>query len=112
MVPVTNQKRQRFDPLATSSAPRSLVRVDLFRTVIDVQELPPGADLRRAPADGIEFLHRAGWTIEGVSYSGTFVRRGNERHYLSIVPPIPGFLLARCGVFARPPRDLEIGRHL
>ena len=41
----------------------------LFRRVIDVQELPPGADLRRAPAGGIEFLHRAGWTIEGVRYS-------------------------------------------
>jgi hypothetical protein len=89
-VAAMNQKRQRYDPLATSSATRWLVRVDEFRNVVAVLELPAGTDLRQALADGMESLRREGWEIEGVSFSGTFVTRGCDRHNLSILPTDPG----------------------
>ena len=84
-----NQKRQRYDPLATSSATRWLVRVDEFRHVVDVVELRPGTDLRQALAAGIEKLRSEGWLVEGVSFSGTFARRGGDRHNLCVVPTDP-----------------------
>lgn len=68
---------------------RWLVRVDLFRAVVEVVELQPGTDLRRALAAGIDRLKREGCRIEGVSYSGTIVSRGGVRHYLSVVTTNP-----------------------
>jgi hypothetical protein len=69
---------------------RWLVRVDLYRNVVDAVELRSGTDLRQALTEGIEQLQRDGWDIEGVSFSGTFVTRGAVRHYLSVVPTDPG----------------------
>lgn len=37
-------------------------------------------------AQDIEALRADGWTIEGVSYSGTFVRLGELRLYLGVYP--------------------------
>ena len=90
MVAGVNQKRERYDPLAASPAPRWLVRVDPFRNVVDVLDLTPGADLRRALARGIEQLTLDDWEIEGVSFSGTLVRRGDAHHHLGIVSTDPG----------------------
>jgi hypothetical protein len=82
-------KRQQYDPLKTSAAPRWLVRVDNFGNVIEARELAPGADLRAALAEGIEVLRRDGWSIEGVSFGSTFVHRGEERHQLGVYPTDP-----------------------
>jgi hypothetical protein len=84
-----NQKRQRYDPLAKSTETRWLVRVDLYRNVIDALELASGTDLRAALADGIEQLRRDGWENEGVSFGSTFVCQGEERHQLGVYPTDP-----------------------
>jgi len=67
-----NQEHQRDDPLATSTASRWLVRVDLFRKFVDVRELALGTDLRRALALGIERLSHDDWDIKGVSFQWHF----------------------------------------
>jgi hypothetical protein len=97
-------KRSRFDPFADNTHPRWLVLRDMFQHVVDSTELPAGTDLRRAFADGIADLQRAGWESEGASGAMVFVRRGNERRMLVVsqtdpdAPPAPGhaFLAGRC----------------
>jgi hypothetical protein len=81
--------RQRYDPLKPSDKPRWLARLDMFRNVVEVRELPPGANLRGALAQDSVALRRDGWTIEGVSFTGTFVRRADVRHYLGVYPADP-----------------------
>jgi hypothetical protein len=52
--------------------------------VLDASELTPGTDLRRAFADGLAALERAGWQSEGASGGMVFVRRGAERRLLTV----------------------------
>jgi hypothetical protein len=97
-------KRSKYDPLATSRLPRWLVLRDLFHHVLDVTELPPGTDLRRAFAEGLAALEREGWQSEGATGGMVFVRRGGERRLLSVHEhdphePLPlghGALAGRC----------------
>ena len=77
-------KRSKYDPLATSTHSRWLVLRDLFHNVLDATELPPGTDLRRAFADGLTALERAGWHSEGASGGMVFVHRGSERRLLVV----------------------------
>jgi hypothetical protein len=77
-------RRSKYDPLATSTHPRWLVLRDLFHNVLDATELPPGTDLRRAFAEGLAALERAGWVNEGASGNMVFVHRGSERRLLAV----------------------------
>jgi hypothetical protein len=79
----------RFDPLKTSSEPRWLARLDAHGRVIEAEELPPGTDLRITLTARLLALREAGWLIEGVSYSGTFVSRGELRHRVAVYPQDP-----------------------
>jgi hypothetical protein len=97
-------KRAKYDPLSTSPRSRWLVLRDMFRNVLDSTELPPGADLRRAFADGLAALERDGWHSEGASGAMVFVKRGSERRLLTVAeadpheppPPGHGVLAGRC----------------
>lgn len=82
-------KRQGFDPLKPSNKARWLSRLDEHNRIQEVQELKPGADLRSALAQQLEQLRSDGWLIEGVSFSGSFIRRGATRHYVSVYPKDP-----------------------
>ena len=83
------KKRSTYDPLQTVREPRWLARLDKFSNVIDCRRLAPGADLRATLTQGIEALRKDGWTIEGLSFGGTFVNRAGERHYIGIYPTDP-----------------------
>jgi len=82
-------KRQRFDPLRVTHASRWLSRLDAHNRVIESRELPAGTDLRLALSTHLARLQTDGWVVEGVSFSGTFIHRGSERHYMAIYPADP-----------------------
>jgi hypothetical protein len=82
-------RRKRFDPLELSDKPRWLSRLDEHNRVQEVFELPPGTDLRAALARRLDELKVAGWTIEGIAFSGTFIRTADSRHYVAIYPSDP-----------------------
>jgi hypothetical protein len=82
-------RRQRHDPLRATDNARWLARLDEHGRVQTSQELAPGADLRQALAQHLNQLALQGWRIEGVAFSGSFVRKGSDRHYVSIYPHNP-----------------------
>jgi hypothetical protein len=82
-------RRSGFDPLKTSDERRWLARLDAHGDVIESEELPPRTNLRVALTERLLALREAGWTVEGVSYSGTFVRKGDKRHRVAIYPRDP-----------------------
>jgi hypothetical protein len=77
-------RRQRLDPLKSTSQVRWLARLDQNGRVQTSEELAPQTDLRMALSLYLEALSREGWLIEGVAFSGSFVRKGSDRHYVSI----------------------------
>jgi hypothetical protein len=82
-------RRQRYDPLKQSDKPHWLSRLDEHNRVQEVQELAARTNLRAALDGKLEELRAEGWSIEGVAFSGTFIRRGGQRHYVAVYPSNP-----------------------
>lgn len=88
-------QRALFDPQLPVDKPSWLVVRKMTGAVLDSEEIPPGADLKRVfVATMIEWLD-AGWEVgEFSSTTGTFFcTRGSERRMVGIEPAEPGHRL-------------------
>jgi hypothetical protein len=82
-------RRQRHDPLKPADQPRWLARLDEHGRVQTSEQLAAGADLRLTLTHHLHELALQGWLIEGLVFSGSFARKGSDRHYVSIYPHDP-----------------------
>jgi hypothetical protein len=81
-------RRSTFDPFALERQcyPHALVVVDRFRTPMTVRKVPAGVDLRAAFEAELRRWAEAGWTLEQPFKACCFMRRGEERWFLSLNP--------------------------
>jgi hypothetical protein len=80
-----------YDPLEPTHEPRWQTVRDMHRRVLEVRQLPPGADLKRAfVAAMLEWID-AGWQLKEFSSRGGafFCTRGVERRMVNITPSDP-----------------------
>src|SRR5580704_9735374 len=87
-------RRSLFDPLQQTEQPTWLVVRNMTGAVLDSEEIPAGADLKRRFAVAMLEWLDAGWQVgEFSSTAGTFFcTRGCERRMVGIQPTEPGYV--------------------
>jgi hypothetical protein len=81
-------RRSSFDPVEPTQEPRWYAVRNMYGTLLEARELPPGADLKRVFVEAILKWMDDGWQLkEFHSRTGTFFcdRRG-ERRMVEITP--------------------------
>jgi len=86
-------RRSTFDPFAEEQRkwPHRIAVVNQFSTKVAEKRIPAGADLRAEFYAELVRLAAQGWRLEEPYRGVCFMRRGNERWYVSLQPdPEPG----------------------
>jgi hypothetical protein len=97
-------RRASFDPLEPTQEPRWYAVRNMYGALLEVRELPAGADLKRVFVAAILEWMDAGWKLkEFSSRTGVFFcDRGVDRRMVEITPTNPGRAQSG-GVPHRPP---------
>jgi hypothetical protein len=90
---MARKRRNNYDGMAVSHLPRWYVVYDMFRTVLEYELLPPGADLWAVLREVMETRAQRGWEIElehgEPTYGEFFCSKGKDRLRICIQPTDP-----------------------